>query len=167
VLPGWHTRGVLPRRFERPSDYTGKAREFSIEIHPAALPPDLAEVERPYRLRAGQAALHHVMMPHRSSPNAQPAGGGRWRRVVVLRFASCAPGTRFGPARYADYRSGETFAREYLVIAGSSGAERGMRRCGRTGPEGQGGGFTGDPDWDDSEGGRDEGVRQGFAQARM
>ena len=71
---------MLPRRFERPSDYTGKAREFSIEIDPAALPPDLAKVERPYRLRAGQAALHDVMLPtaraRTRSLRAAGAGGG-------------------------------------------------------------------------------------------
>ena len=128
------------------------------------------------------------MLDHASSPRRGRAAAAGWhlgsgaasaaRRSAVRSCPELSelsdPAVRseslFGEqefTRYADYRSGDSFAREYLVIAGSSGAERGMRRCGRTGPEGQGGGFMGDPDWDDSEGGRDARVRQGIAQARV
>ena len=49
------------------STYTGKARKFTIEIDPAALPPEVEAAAVPYTLRAGQCALHDPLMPHRSA----------------------------------------------------------------------------------------------------
>ena len=75
VLPGWHTKGVLPRVLD--------TREyFAQHIDPDALPPDVDELKRSYTLRAGEAALHGVLCPHTSGPNLSD----RWRRVIVLRY---------------------------------------------------------------------------------
>jgi len=62
VVPSWHKNGQLLRRDSGLS-------EFNEEIAPAALPENVDEVKVEYLLNAGQAALHHVMMPHNSPPN--------------------------------------------------------------------------------------------------
>jgi hypothetical protein len=43
-------------------------------------------------MRAGEAALHHVMLPHASAGNASPV---RWRRAVAIRYVRAS--ARFGP----------------------------------------------------------------------
>jgi phytanoyl-CoA hydroxylase len=115
VLPGWHNKGELPRR-----DSGGVA--FSEEIQPDALPADLETDCVEYRLRAGQMAIHHTMIPHTSTPNSS----NRYRRVLVLRYMS-ADGT-VGAKEYEDYRTGEKFARECFLVRGEDVRKRGLRR---------------------------------------
>jgi len=115
VLPGWHTKGTLPRR---DSGLDG----FNEEIDPSALPDDPDALKVPYLLRAGQAAIHHVMMPHCSPANRST----RWRRVLVLRYV--AAGGEFGQKTYADYRTGQPFERQYILVRGEDVAQQGLRR---------------------------------------
>ncbi len=105
VLPGWHLKGELPRK---------KAVDslFTEEIEPSALPADIDAVKYQYRIKAGGLAIHHTMMPHNSLPNRS----SRWRRVLVLRYASAA-GT-VGPKEYEDYRTGKMFSREAFLVRG-------------------------------------------------
>ena len=94
IIPGWHRKGAL-RQIQR-----GTARDdFLADIDPAELPDDLAEVSVTYHLRAGQAAIHHVMMPHSSTPNTSE----HWRRVLIFRYL--AADGELGPGTYHDYRT--------------------------------------------------------------
>lgn len=115
VLPGWHTKGTLARR---DSGLDG----FNEEIHPNAMPDDLDELKVAYTLRAGQAAIHNVMMPHASPPNRSD----RWRRVLVLRYI--AAGGEFGHKTYEDYRTGVPFDRQYILVRGEDMAHQGLKR---------------------------------------
>ena len=115
VVPGWHKNGQLPRRDSGLS-------EFNEEIEPAALPENIDEVKVEYLLDAGQAALHHVMMPHNSPPNQ----ADRWRRVLVLRYI--AADGEFGNKTYEDYRTGEPFERECFLMRGQDVDKKGLRR---------------------------------------
>ena len=101
---------------------------FSQEIDPDALPPDIDARKVEYRLRAGQMATHHTMIPHNSVPNTSD----RWRRVLVLRYMA-ADGD-MGPKTYADYRNGEPFERRYYLVRGEDVLDRSLRR----GPDEQG-----------------------------
>ena len=109
VLPGHHKQ-ILGRR-ETGSDF------FDEEIQPTVLPADIAEREVEYRLKAGEAAMHHVLIPHRSPPNRS---ADRWRRVVVLRYMS-ADGEKVAK-QYPNYRTGQSFDRKYILVR-SSGLE--------------------------------------------
>ena len=115
VVPGWHKKGQLPRR---DSGLSG----FDEEIEPTALPEDVDEDKVEYRLKAGQAALHNVMMPHSSPPNQSD----RWRRVLVLRYI--AADGEFGGKTYEDYRTGEPFAREFFLVRGEDVANKRLKR---------------------------------------
>ncbi len=108
VLPGWHCKGVLPIE---PSPFD---RGFTQQIVPSALPTDLAQKQVQYVMRAGQMAIHHVMMPHNSPPNHSD----HWRRVLVLRYIA-ADGC-VGPSTYQDYRTGSDFNREVFLVRGIS-----------------------------------------------
>lgn len=114
ILPRWHNRGVLPRK--KTDDNL-----FTEEIDPAALPPDLEQIKVEYLLRAGQAAIHDTMIPHNSVPNRS----SRWRRVLVLRYASAD--SKFPSKNYPNYRTGEPFAREAFLLRGKDSRGRGLR----------------------------------------
>ncbi|MDA0660376.1 MAG: phytanoyl-CoA dioxygenase family protein [Planctomycetota bacterium] len=113
VLPGHHKQ-ILGRR------ETGSAF-FDEEIQPTALPADIAEREVEYRLKAGEAAMHHVLIPHRSPPNRS---ADRWRRVVVLRYMS-ADG-EMGAKQYPNFRTAQLFDREYILVRGSGSRSPGL-----------------------------------------
>jgi ectoine hydroxylase-related dioxygenase (phytanoyl-CoA dioxygenase family) len=114
VLPGWHKADL--RRRSTGDDF------FDEEIDPAALPPNVHQLEVPYRLKAGEAAVHDTMMPHRSSPNKSD----RWRRVLVCRYMAADGET--GAKEYPDYRTGEMFPRKYLLVRGEDVLNRGFER---------------------------------------
>ena len=114
VLPDWHQRGTLPRR-RREADL------FSEEIDPAALPEDVDQQEVVYELPAGALAVHDPMLPHHSLPNTSP----RPRRVLTLRYMN-AEGT-MGSNTYRDYRTGESFDREFYLVRGSDVLGRGLK----------------------------------------
>ena len=113
ILPGLH-REELPRR--------ARAGElFSEEIDSAYLTEDLESRQVEYRLKAGQLALHHTLIPHSSTPNSTD----QWRRVLVLRYMDAA-GTA-GPKEYEDYRTGAKFERELFLLRGRDLANRALR----------------------------------------
>lgn len=116
IVPQWHNRGVLPRK-------KTEDNLFTEEIDPAALPKDLDQVKVEYLLRAGQAAIHDTMIPHNSVPNRS----NRWRRVLVLRYASAD--AAFPAKTYQNFRTGEPFAREAFLLRGKDARRRGLRRC--------------------------------------
>jgi ectoine hydroxylase-related dioxygenase (phytanoyl-CoA dioxygenase family) len=116
VVPRWHTKGKLPVQDSQ------IAVGFTQEIRPDALPANVEELKVEYLIRAGQAALHHVMIPHNSPPNV----ADRWRRVLVLRYIEA--GGEFGPNQYTNYRTGEPFAREFLLVRGRDVSGLGLRR---------------------------------------
>jgi ectoine hydroxylase-related dioxygenase (phytanoyl-CoA dioxygenase family) len=115
VLPEWHKRGFLKRRA------TGNAF-FREEIDPEALPPNVDQLEVGYFLKAGEAAGHHTMMPHRSTPNLSD----RWRRVMVCRFMS-ADG-KMGKKEYPHWRTAKPLPRKYILARGEDVAGRGLER---------------------------------------
>jgi hypothetical protein len=115
ILPGWHSKGELPRKKSADS-------LFTYEIDPLVLPVDLDQIKYQYNLPAGGLAIHDTMMPHNSLPN----GSNRWRRVLVLRYMS-ADGT-VGAKQYEDYVTGKTFEREAFLVRGEDLAHRGYRR---------------------------------------
>ncbi len=113
ILPGLHKR-ELPRR-SSPDEL------FTEEINPAHLPDDIENERVEYRLKAGQLAVHHTLIPHSSTPNSTD----RWRRVLVLRYMA-ADGTA-GPKEYEDYRTGETFNRELFLVRSRGVANQDLR----------------------------------------
>lgn len=115
VLPGWHRRTDLTRRA------TGD-EFFDEEIDPAMLPADVDRLQVPYYLKAGEAAVHDTMIPHRSTPNRSD----RWRRVLVCRYMS-AEGD-MGTKEYPDYRTGQMFPRRYLLVRGQDVLNRRLER---------------------------------------
>ena len=115
VLPRWHKRENLRRKS------TGKDF-FTEEIDPSLLPPNIAQLQVGYFLKAGEAAVHDPMMPHRSSPNLSD----RWRRVMVCRYMS-ADGA-MGQKEYPHYQTGEMFPRKYILVRGEDIAHRGLER---------------------------------------
>jgi len=115
ILPGWHDKGVLPRR-------TQDGKFFSQEIDPSALPADVAARQVRYALRAGQMAIHDTMIPHTSVPNRS----ARWRRVIILRYMAAAGG--MGEKDYVHPISGEAFARQYWLMRGRDVQHRGLKR---------------------------------------
>jgi hypothetical protein len=116
VLPGYHKRGVLPRVLDTRA-------YFAQHIDPAALPSNLDKLKRPYYMKAGQAALHGVLCPHSSGPNASE----RWRRVIVLRYI--AADAELGVGVWRDFRgAGAPFPREYFLVGGEDRLGRGYRR---------------------------------------
>jgi ectoine hydroxylase-related dioxygenase (phytanoyl-CoA dioxygenase family) len=115
VLPGWHNKGVLPRR-------TNDQKTFSEEIDPAALPPDLPAIKFQYAFPAGGLATHHTLLPHNSIPN----NSDRWRRVIVFRYI--AADATFGDKQYQDYRTGERFPRRFFLMRGNDVMGRGLER---------------------------------------
>ena len=113
VLPGWHTKGVLPRD-DRPGNL------FHEMISPDALPENVEEAQVQYSMPAGGMAIHDTMIPHCSQPNRSD----RWRRVLVLRYMS-ADG-EMGDKIYADYRDGSPMPRVYFLVRGEDVAGRGL-----------------------------------------
>ena len=115
IIPGWHRKGAL-RQIQR-----GTARDdFLADIDPAELPDDLAEVSVTYHLRAGQAAIHHVMMPHSSTPNTS----AHWRRVLIFRYL--AADGELGPGTYHDYRTNAPFERVFYLVRGRDVKGKGL-----------------------------------------
>jgi ectoine hydroxylase-related dioxygenase (phytanoyl-CoA dioxygenase family) len=105
LLPDWHHKGTLPRRA------TGN-NVFSEEIAPEALPENIEQQKLQYEFPAGWMATHDTMLPHTSEPNAS----NRWRRVIVFRYMT--PEGEMGRKIYQDYRTGESFDREYFLVRG-------------------------------------------------
>ena len=116
VIPHWHRQGTLPIQ---PSQFL---QGFTEEIVPTALPDDLETRRRPYLMRAGQMAIHDVMIPHNSPPNRSD----RWRRVLISRYL--ATGGQFGGKTYTNYRTGEPFEREFFLVRGDDTHDQGLRR---------------------------------------
>ncbi len=84
VIPQWHRKGTLPIQNSKLVEL------FTEEIVPSALPNDLEQRSAPYLMRAGQMAIHDVMIPHNSPPNRSD----RWRRVLSsANISSCVAGT--------------------------------------------------------------------------
>ena len=115
VLPGWHKRSDLKRR-DTGDDF------FDEEIDPAELPHNVDQLQVAYHLKAGEAAVHDTMMPHRSTPNVS----NRWRRVLVCRYMS-ADGN-MGSKEYPHYRTREMFSRKYLLVRGDDVLNRGLEK---------------------------------------
>ncbi len=115
VLPGWHTRGVLPLM-------DSKDRFFSREISTDALPRNVAEIKFRYQLRAGQLAIHDPLLPHGSEPNSS----NHRRRVLILRYM--AADGKMGKSSYKNCYSNEPFAREYFLVRGKDIKNRGLRK---------------------------------------
>ena len=115
ILPGWHRKGELPRR-------QTQKNLFAEEITPGVLPDDLENLRVDYLLKAGQLAIHHTMMPHRSTLNTSD----RWRRVLVLRYMS-ADGEA-GPKEYENFHTGEKFPRERFLVRGRDVRSQGLRK---------------------------------------
>lgn len=65
----------------------GRHRELLNDLHPSrmAVPEDVIrhDVRAEYKLTAGQAGLHHPLVPHRSCPNSTD----RSRRAFLIRFS--------------------------------------------------------------------------------
>lgn len=118
VIPGWHAKETLPIRKFVEDD----PEAFTQEVDPAALPANVDQIKVQYHLKAGQAAIHDVMLPHSSKPNRSK----RWRRVMILRYLS-ADG-QLGPAQYTNYMTGERFEREGVLVRGRDVAHRGWKR---------------------------------------
>ena len=92
------------------------------DIDPAELPDSLSEVAVTYNLSAGQAAIHHVMMPHSSTPNRSE----HWRRVLIFR---CLDADReLGPGTYHDYRTNEPFEQVFYLVRGRDVNGKGLPR---------------------------------------
>ena len=107
VIPGGHTQGEIPRvRSKDDHDV------FKWDMDPSSLPPDLDAVKVHYKLQAGQAAIHHVMMPHESGSNASD----QWRRAMVFRYI--APDGELGGSTYYDYRTNEPMPRAFFLVRG-------------------------------------------------
>jgi phytanoyl-CoA hydroxylase len=115
IVPGWHDKGVLPRR------HSGKDF-FNQEIDPDVLPKDIDTIKVQYLLKAGQMAIHHPMMLHNSVKN----GSERWRRVIILRYMA-ADGV-MGEKDYVDYRTGNPMPRRYFLVRGRDLLGRGLAR---------------------------------------
>lgn len=113
VLPGYHKQ-ILGRRG------TGDLF-FDEEIRPDTLPEDVNQRAVPYLLRAGEAAMHDVLIPHRSPPNRSAE---RWRRIMVIRYMS-ADGD-MAPKQYPNYRTAEPFDRIYILVRGRDAKSRGL-----------------------------------------
>ena len=97
VLPGLHKQGTLALE-ETGSAFGGD--RGAAPIARSSLPADLDGASRAYSMRAGEAALHHVMLPHTSGGNPSPV---RWRRAIAIRFARAS--AAFGPKDYSDPRT--------------------------------------------------------------
>ncbi len=113
VLPRWHKQ-VFGRR------PTGD-EFFDEEIQPDALPKNIEQQQVEYRFKAGEAGMHHVLIPHSSPPNLSST---RWRRVLVIRYMS-ADG-EMGAKQYPDYRTNELFDRQYILVRGRDVKCRGL-----------------------------------------
>ncbi len=116
VLPGYHTGKPLARR-DRTDDF------FDEEINPTALPKDVDQRQIGYFLKAGQAGMHHVMIPHRSPVNSSK---DRWRRVLVVRYMSADGDMALN--QYPDYRTKEMFDRKFVLVRGEDVLGRGLER---------------------------------------
>ena len=116
VLPGWHTKGTLPRRDSHASN------AFNEEIEPGALPENIDDIKVTYRLKSGQMATHHTMIPHSSTTNRSE----RWRRVIVLRYI--AADAQIGEKTYVCPITRETFDREAFLVRGRDLNDQGRRQ---------------------------------------
>ena len=115
VLPGYQKKGKLPQR-------TISTEFFTDELAPSELPDDVDQREVGYFLKAGEAAIHHELIPHRSGANRSR----RWRRVLVIRYMS-AEG-QMPPLQYHNYKSGEMFDRQFFLLRGQDVAQQGLVR---------------------------------------
>ena len=89
-----------------------KRDDFYADIDPEEFPDDLERFAVTYDLKAGQAAIHHVMTPHNSTPNKSD----HWRRVLIFRYL--AADADFVPGTYYDYRTNEAFERVFYLVRG-------------------------------------------------
>ena len=117
IIPGWHRKGAL-RQIPRGD----KRDDFYADIDPEEFPEDLARIAVTYNLKAGQAAIHHVMTPHNSTPNKSD----HWRRVLIFRYL--AADADFVPGTYYDYRTNEAFERIFYLVRGDDVNARGLPR---------------------------------------
>jgi ectoine hydroxylase-related dioxygenase (phytanoyl-CoA dioxygenase family) len=107
ILPDWHTKGKLPRLIDK-----GDKPLFKEEIAAKVLPEDIDQRTVTYRLKAGQMATHHTMLPHCSTPNRSD----RWRRHIGIRYV--AADGQLGEKVYKDFRTLKPFNREFFLVRG-------------------------------------------------
>lgn len=107
VVPGGHARGALPR-----IQHAVEHDVFKWDMDLRELPPNLDEIKVYYNMKAGQAAIHDVMMPHESGPNLSD----QWRRAMVFRYI--APDGELGSSTYYDYRNGDPMPRTFFLVRG-------------------------------------------------
>ena len=117
VIPGWHAKGELPR-----IRHTEEHNVFKWDMDSSELPANLEEIKVSYNLKAGQAAIHHVMMPHESGPNETH----HWRRAIVFRYI--APHGELGESTYYDYRTKEAMPRTFFLVRGDDVNHVGLPR---------------------------------------
>ena len=116
VLPCYQKKGTLPQR-------AISTEFFTDELVPNELPNDVGQREIGYFLKAGEAAIHHELIPHRSPANRSPR---RWRRVLVIRYMS-AEG-QMPPLQYRNYKTGEMFDRRFFLLRGKDVGQHGLVR---------------------------------------
>ena len=116
ILPGWHTKGVLPRYTDPDKDF------FADEIDPKVLPTNCDQIKVTYNLKAGQMATHDTMLPHYSTPNRSD----RWRRIMGFRYM--AADGELGDKIYTSYRDGSSFPRRFFLVRGEDVKSHGLPR---------------------------------------
>ena len=143
VKPGWHTRGNLRKRVaEHPEQCLQGTAQYApgqaSKPQPGALLKEIdidaycpeggrAEWESgtvQYRLKAGDCAMHHPSVPHRSLPNAS---ADAWRRIIILRYLPARfprPAARF----HQHWESAVLFEKESFLVSGDDVGAQGMRR---------------------------------------
>jgi hypothetical protein len=115
IIPDWHTKGTLPRK------ETGSDNVFTEEIDPSALPDNVDGIKVTYRLKAGQMATHHTMLPHASTPNTSE----RWRQIITARYV--AADAELGEKTYFCPVTREPFQREFFLVRGKDVNGHGLR----------------------------------------
>ncbi len=85
-------------------------------------PENIDDIKVTYRLKSGQMATHHTMLPHSSTTNRSE----RWRRVIVLRYI--AADAQIGEKTYVCPITREPFDREAFLVRGRDLNDQGRRQ---------------------------------------
>eukprot|EP00939_MAST-03C_sp_MAST-3C-sp1_P001325 g1325.t1 len=147
LKPGWHTLGSMKvKKIENQSDYLeGKPQfsmkdgEISLSVTKPRVPLNVIDVDHyceggleefekdivQYRLRAGDAAMHHPSLPHMSMPNRSRS---RWRRILILRYL---------PAKFPKPRgkfhqhvfTAKLFEKNSYLVSGRDVAKQGLLKA--------------------------------------
>lgn len=89
-------------------------------------PGGLEEFEKDtiqYRLKAGDCAMHHPSLPHKSMPNLSKT---RWRRIIILRYLPAKfkkPEGKF----HQNVFTAELFEKHSYLVSGRDRAKQGFR----------------------------------------